>query len=777
MVNLLRYKKEDDQHYKRFVRNLIDLVNGVVSSPRIVLVGTYADSNADITAKATEIRDNFQQHEATVFEYYNGLIASMKTTKRCPDTLWTATNLDKTSVIVVRPTRKARTEDASSLQREKRRSRYKSVMRRFSVRNTQQEEEDPDTPLAIVSSAQKLRPVLLNNRVYFVSNTEYSGMPNLRTEIGTILNEPSSRTAQKLPSLYVYFAEYLEELGLADPLIPIEVGRNSGQEERLNLKFIFVGSNRLFSSIGEMKAALADLHNLGFVLWYDNDDHLQNWVFLSRQWVSELIRSVIRHDMFSTVLPALGTKGQFVKEKQRFKGDAVLNAKLLYRFEKWVDTTLEQRRLLILLLKQLDLLAFMPEAATEKGAEPQVEYLIPFYLQRRLRESAKITEERSLPAVPKQLARLFTKDRLTNDDMPDSKLKERHVQYMYLFENCNPHGALQRLLARITQYVEVDYSSLTPCGAKVTDPAGNEFIMEQHLGFHTWNQKRISGAVLITGIRSDTWNTFWNTMVLFQVEFEDLLTKSYPGVFAGVFIGMIQFRKGKSNRLIIARRSELEEFQLTSLKEKDGESTDELFFDVDKNFQASLQHFLPELCERVSKPVLSESQREVFGNFAVFEEEGSTFTEPASLFPIDKPMRLQRKSYYGEIQAILANFQAQMNCEATFRQTRLKLIHRHLLRVVLSLLKQLTIAKGGDAFGDIHSYLDFLANKSMTGFQNWAAVIQTYHAVSKNLFVDNTKEIYKMGVENVITACQGLLFSLRLIMKDKQPERPVIKCL
>ena len=781
-MNLLAYRKEP-AYYKKYVQYFIDLIHGTVCSPRILLIGTNADSNADIESKCEDIRENFDRDKAEAIKNYKQLINLMRTTNQNPDILWVKHNEENATVLFASP---EMPEDEEAPQRTKTRvsKAIDAVRRRMSVSAAPAPTEqfvDPESPLAIAQTAQKLRPVLLDNRVYDVSSTDYSGMAYLRNELATRLNEPYTRTSQKLPAAYVYFGEYLEELGLADPVMPIEADQEWQAAERFCLADYFVGRDRVFSSLGEMKQALATLHDLGFILWYNNDDHLQNWVFLSRHWVGEQIRSVITHDMFTHVLPnvraGFETAEQLQKKKVRFLNEGIIDANLLYGLGRWANATIQQRRLLVSLLKQLDLLAYMPEYPPQKGWAPQVEYLIPFYLHERIRQIAKIKEPRLLPPVPAALSRLFPQGRVT-EPIDENLLKDRHVQYMYMFEHCFPHGVLQRLLVRMAPYVDIDYDLLSTTGAKVMDPAGNEFIIERQLGYEAWNAKKITGAVLITGIRQQSWRTFWNTMVLFQIQLEDLMTKSYPGVVAGVFIGMIRFRSDKPNLLVITRRSELEEYQLKSIKAGVASSTEELPFvfntDLDVEFNPKLSRFLPELSQPVGRPLISQAQQ---GIFKVTEEDAEGSTTPGPLAPLDKPLRLQRKSYFAEIHAVLTNFEAQLDSEDSFRDQRLKIIHREILSIVLSLLKQLTIVKGGDAFGDIHSYLDFLETKNITGFLNWAAEIQNYHEISKRLFTNSEIKIQKAGVENVITACGGLLFTLRRLMGDDQPARPIVQCL
>lgn len=56
---------------------------------------------------------------------------------------------------------------------------------------------------------------------------------------------------------------------------------------------------RLFSKPEQLHNALKSLHEIGYVLWYHDNELLRDIVFVDPQWVVNMIKTVIRHNMFT----------------------------------------------------------------------------------------------------------------------------------------------------------------------------------------------------------------------------------------------------------------------------------------------------------------------------------------------------------------------------------------------------------------------------------------------------------------------------------------------
>ena len=129
---------------------------------------------------------------------------------------------------------------------------------------------------------------------------------------------------------------------------------------------------KLFSKAEELHIALKSLHEIGYVLWYEDNEMLRDIVFVDPQWVVNMIKTVIRHNMFREGEGSLRTIGKpsnmtmegFTTAKNRFREEAILDSRLLFCFDLWKDASELDRFHMLSLMQNFDLLCEVPRRAS-----------------------------------------------------------------------------------------------------------------------------------------------------------------------------------------------------------------------------------------------------------------------------------------------------------------------------------------------------------------------------------------------------------------------------
>ena len=498
-------------------------------------------------------------------------------------------------------------------------------------------------------------------------------------------------------------------------------------------------TDRVFESMEELRDALKKLHSIGHVLWYSECENLSNWVFLSPQWVADMIGSLIRYDAVDTLNEADSAKMKH--EIARFRDEAVIPIQLLHRFEHWRDAGNIQRRTVTKLLNELDLLCWAPQRGMRDA------YFVPFQLRNPdLKVSAK---PYVLPSIPRQLSRLVPDPKFSRDkferkyyEEDDSLLKKKHVQYQILCVNGFAEGVFCRFLARIQPYVELDFSTLSKMGVVARDPSGCKFLIEEHKFYYKgWNRKVLDsgGALLITGLEESRGKrSFWNTMVLLTDEV-DRMVNDYSGILSGVFITYIDL---DTKKLIISQRRKMEYLQKQALK-NGVENTRQISVYVEgegKDLQKiPLSRILPEVTKKADGELYS------------------------------KPYSTRRNNFLGKSRAVVTNMDKWLEVNRDEEdESRMKIIHFELAQLLESFLQH---TENGNEVGQ-------------SGFDVYCRNIREDPDIKEDDLADKISSVYEADVtgatrvtmesnERLLAICKKLLKAVekKAIRKEFEPDQ------
>ena len=774
-MNLLTYKLERDYYMKK-VNYWIEALKCHIPKAKIVLVGTNSDTvsgDEEIGDIKEHIKNQYHEHERRVREKYKFNLDKLESPEKFKDaeerqidwlagyaprndaftrfldaTRWSIGKLDDASIL---RTKETLTEPMNSAA------------------------EPPKAPEVILKQLENSRPrVLFNGHVFCTSSRDDTGLRNLQKELTDMFLEEASNFCLDLPKSYIQLAIKLEELGCLrrtrilpiEPIPPIQFNEDDGlgQGESLSAMFVDKGKERLFSNVRQLKQALADLNKVGQVIWFRKSESLNNWVILSPHWLTTMINSVIRHDMFSysvdDILASVTNDfltgndreghARFEQQKERFAETGIIAKELLFCMHNWKEATRLQRELIILVLNQMDILCSCPHEFKEgPGTELDAlteEFFVPFYRKNAVDKPNELTHNIvRLPDIPVQLYKLFPKIEPIEDggktyraqhmNYTNEMLNGKHVQYQFLFVNGFPEGVFLRLLVRIQPYVSINYSTATEGGAVVHDPNGCEFIIEEHRKYKGWNSKTLpGGALLLTGIRKDGDEaSFWNTIVLLTAEIGALLD-TYRGLLTGVFVAFYELTDLVSNTVVIAQRRKMEEMQ-RELLSRGNLSSREIFLDLGSDLRIPLTRILPETCAAVGADYLQD------------------------------PVTLKRRSYFGKVQAVLDNIEAQLVDDGSeFWRGRLKIMHMEIMQILESLLLNFTVSKGGSETCWVHEYCETLLAHDPK-LQDLVANIRRFYR-DEQLYMGPKPVFRKAFIRQRLAVCRELLVILANNMSD-----------
>lgn len=776
-MNLLTYKLERDYYYKK-VNYWIEALKCHIPKAKIVLVGTNSDtvgSAEELNEIIEHIKEEYREHERRVRAKYKFNLSELSSSgesgqleKRQID--WLAGYAPRNDAFT-------RFLDATlwTIQRQETSQLLRTKQSLTEPMNGAA--EPPKSPEAILKQLAKNRPhVLFNGHVFCTSSKDDSGLRNLQQELTHLFSEESKDFCEDLPPTYIQLANMLEELGCMrrTRVLPIEsipeiqYSERDGLDKGESLCGMFVdkkGKKRLFKDKDGLKRALAKLNKVGQVAWFQKSESLNNWVFLSPYWLTTMINSIIRDDMFSfskeDVLSSLTNdsleegddegRQRFQRQKEEFAESGIIAKELLFCMDHWKEATRLQRELMILVLNQMDVMSPCPHEFKQEGATPgdalAEQFFIPFYRKNSVEKETQLTHNIvQLPDIPVQLEKLFPKiEQLTPStktfrqrhmNYTNEQLNGKHVQYQFLFVNGFPEGIFLRLLVRIQPYVRINYSTASEAGAIVHDPKGCEFILEEHRKYKGWNSKTLpGGALLLTGIRKDgDAESFWNTIVLLTSEIGGLLD-SYRGLLTGVFIAFYELTDLVSNTVIVAQRRKMEEMQ-RELLTRGNLSSSEIFLDLGSDLRIPLTRILPEVCEAVGGGALQD------------------------------PVTLKRRSYFGKVKAVLDNVDAQLlEGSGDFWKGRLKIMHMELMQILESLLLNFTVFKGGSETCWVHDYCETLLQHDPK-LQDLVADIRMFYR-DEQLFMGPRPVFRKTYIRQRVAVCRDLLTILANNMPDQ----------
>ena len=142
----------------------------------------------------------------------------------------------------------------------------------------------------------------------------------------------------------------------------------------------------LFSKVSDLHKALQSLHEIGYILWYKDNEILRDIIFIDPHWVVSMIKSVIRHNMFDKGKGSLSSISkpdnmsyeEFDKSKEIFQKKAILDSRLLFSFDIWNKANKLQRFNMLSLMYSFDLLC---EEARNTSKDLIPKYFIPAYLK------------------------------------------------------------------------------------------------------------------------------------------------------------------------------------------------------------------------------------------------------------------------------------------------------------------------------------------------------------------------------------------------------------
>ena len=602
-----------------------------------------------------------------------------------------------------------------------------------------------------------------NENIFVTGARDCTGVEQFHERLGELLVQ-DDRVHTKLTAKEAYLASELQRIGqnpnnrvvliedlmvnqekdmavLADLLVDM-TKRNPIMKALFQTR-----NNKLFDNITELKQALEKLHSVGHILWYSKCQSLNNWVFLSPQWVADMIGRLIRYDAVKKL--SKEDRKRLSNEIQRFKEEAVIPIALLHSFEHWKDAGAFQCEAATKLLNELDLLCWAPQRGVLDA------YFVPFQLYNKNLDVQ--TKPFTLPPVPRSLERLvpavsvgrgkFKREYYHKDA---ESLEGRHLQYQFLCVNGFAEGVFCRFLARIQPYVDLDFSTLSKMGVVARSPTGCKFLIEEHKFYYRgWNRKVLKegGALLITGLQEiGATVDFMNTMALMSEEV-DRMVNNYTGILSGVFIAYMDLR---SDKLVVAQRRRLEHWQTLALTSKQMKTREMWVYvegeDGDK-VEKRLDLLIPEAVTRIST--------KFSGRYL-------------------QPICQVRNSYFGKAQIVLTNVNSWLR-EMTGRNdnSRLKIIHLKLAQVLESLLQYCANGNNTGQSGYPVYCKNLESDKSVPSLERpekqvWKHVERIYQAGAETVTLESN--------ENLLDVCRALLQYLeeKAINREFNPVHTVL---
>ena len=725
MVNLADYDLTDECYNAR-VQYWIDAIQAHAPGAKYLIVGTHADlipTQQEIQEKTDHIAESFRLHERRIRESIEEQIMELEPQKpplqEKLSSLLSLPHMDGEDALhyvepekVIVPKDEAGRAPAGNglsagLKQSSQATTQKLVSSRtlaFDDMRSDFEDEKPDD-LQMLQGKLDQRPLLIFGTVFSVScEANAEGLDFLVRNIKEMLRHPLEHGASvEFPTSYVRLTDDISksvaELGASPIMTLTELGKK------------YAGKKKLFSNQDKLEAALELLHNTGYVLWYRNIPTLNDIVFLSPQWVVDMIKSVIRHDMFTNRIDALnsvehvdGMSAEELEEaKLRFRSDAILDIRVLYMLGIWraAQITDRERVKMLFLMNNLDLLTFLPENEDVEHSE----VFIPLYLKQSFKDSQIVP---SKPKIPRDLAALFIgQDREFEAEEKQLNFAGSHVQYRYLFANFYPEGVFLRLLVKIFAYAALSFEGVTDTAAKFELEKDCVIHVEEQRNYTGHYGEELPGALLITGICYKANADYANSLALFNCEVEALL-RSFPGLEVGVFLGFIHEELGK----VIVPRDKCESLQLLKVQSyfSTGRelATDDIQLVLGRH-RVPLIQLLPEVYK---------------------VDNGSTGT----------PMPV-RRSFFGRTQAQLVNLKGQISSTSSNRKSRLRVLHLELSKIIEQLLRMLckTVGSGGHLIRGWDNYFKYLKKQKLKGFLDISAEVKNLRPFEEILFDDKRK--------------------------------------
>lgn len=692
-----------------------------IPSGQFLIVGTHSDliDPSVAEARATHIKEMFEANEERVARELEALILEKKQNERKSLFVrqWSMVDAESSRDDEVEnyfcPTVLAQTENSGinvSLEGKKKSGGFR--LRRTKV----------TTEYLEASLSQ--RPTLCAREVMIVtSEHQLEGMEDLREDLLNMLRHPVDHgLSVDLPSSYVKLSEAFDEYIKENETYMVEMEK---------LHQMFVKRSRLFNNQTKLERALELFHDTGRILWIRNNERLKDTVFLSPQWVAEVVQSVINRRMFSSegsVLDTIEPDHKLDKETLRslkvcFFEEGALDYRLLRRFPYWSRLSNVEFAKLLLLLKSFDLLCFMPRKFD--GELAQLSSFIPFYL----------SSKKSPPRVPRELRELFKSTHYeTAADLEKETTLEAateayggsHVQYKYVFVEYYPAGLMQRLLVRIWPFVLVDLVEATKQIVKVRSMCGSSIFLEEDA---TDKSKGAQGVLTITVVKGEESNV-WQTMNIVVGVLEEVLF-TFPGLHVSVFVAFASRKHGA----VVIPRAALERLQVRTIESK-RVSTDALSFDH-KGDEIQLSWVLPEVYSKT-------------------DAEGSIV--------IPQPIHLTRKCVNARLACMLANLQFQITRLTPEQQDeRANIISTAFIEVFDSLLLHLCKQHGGSGVRGWDDCFEFLKKKQVPSITGIMRDTQALKLLQKYVLTTQRKGNFLSKLSIAIKHAQELLETVQPI--------------
>ena len=757
VVNLADYETTDECYNSR-VQYWIDAIQAHAPGAKYLIVGTHADlipSPQEIQDKTEHIADMFRLHERRIRESIEEQIMELEPHKpplqEKLSSLLSLPHMDGEDALhYVEPERVVVPKDEKSkkpsgtglsgaLAHSSRGTGQKLMSSRtlaFDDMKSDFEDEKPDD-LQLLQGKLDQRPMLIFGSVFSVScEANAEGLDFLVRNIKEILKHPLEHGASvEFPTSYVRLTDDINqsvsELGASPIMTLTELGKK------------YAGKKKLFSNQDKLEAALELLHNTGYVLWYKNIPTLNDTVFLSPQWVVDMIKSVIRHDMFTNRIDALKSvtdvDGMSAKEleeaKRRFRADAILDIRVLYMLGIWraPQITDRERVKMLFLMNNLDLLTFLPENEDVEHSE----VFIPLYLKQSFKDSELI---QSKPKIPRDLASLFIgQDRQFEAEPKQLVFAGSHVQYRYLFANFYPEGVFLRLLVKVFAYAALSFEGVTDTAVKFELEGECVIHVEEQRNYTGHYGEELPGALLITAICYDGKSHYSNSLALFNCEVETLL-RSFPGLEVGVFLAFMHEELGK----VIVPRDRCEQLQLVKVQNyvSTGKDlrTDEIQLVLGR-YRVPLLQLLPE----------------------VYKGDESSMEMP---MPV-------RRSFFGRTVAQLQNLKEQISSASAKKNTRLRVLHLELSKIIEQLLRMLckSVGSGGNLIRGWDNYFKYLKRQKLKGFLDISAEVKNLRPFEEVLF-DDKRKIEPIKPSRLDFIQDNALKLLQLLKEAKRSHAP-----
>mmetsp|Transcript_15472 Transcript_15472/g.18054 ORF Transcript_15472/g.18054 Transcript_15472/m.18054 type:complete len:1172 (-) Transcript_15472:66-3581(-) len=795
-VNLSTYD-ETEESFKQNVKYFIDSVQGTAPGAKFIIVGTHTDvidyDETVIGSKCDHILDCFARGEE---EEVSQLTENIKLLEKADGS---STQMFPSMLGMS--------------------SKFKNNLSdngfQFDVEGAENDEDEEDQQLvsqiedSVISQAgeevrDKLRqdtliklkerkdnrPVIVGQQVFAVTSTEgLKGVRQLEEEIRDMIVQPEKyNISMEFPKTYVDLVDRIQAyvtrstiggnksfLGFSKDKTK-DKSRKTSQKQKLKpmiplvaLYKDFVGDRKKsFRTKRELENALSLLHDTGYILWFKNIAFLRDQVFVSPQWVVDMIKSVLRHNMFHesgsgrldlVPKPITMSPDEYAGAIDDFKKRALLDMRVLREFPYWRDATEDEQFHLLALMEHFDLMFETPQDLLDKTSRPK--YFIPLYLKTSFgqRDPAELEAAETIDLAqmlgeikgedeipePIHIAKgissgLFdtgvTRSNLLIHNVAAEETVDQdgpsHIQWRYEFVKTFPEGMFLRMLVRCHPFISYDFQHPPSENLLKASTAGGVIVFLQE----ERDKYDIAGALVLTCIKSpESKSDLWEAFNLFAFAIEDLMS-GFAGLESQVFITVMHPTIGR----VILPRESIEQQQLNTWSKTKTKSISIIV----EGEKVLLDHLVPSLY------ILPRGKKHPKG-FQMTPE-------------------LVRLSKVAMLNFSILNMREQVEQGSELGSSRVPVLARTMLDVIDLLLRNIheaTKARESDIYEDMDGGMKMVKSLNVKNMSEIQTGVDKLRNLTDNLFYNRKKMLATHINISMLKVCMNATEMLFDIQEDK----------